>query len=155
MPFSPTSPVAGAVQTSFTNPTYNLTSDTPPEQNMKQYAVTAIGGTQANVNVHSVAIPFTSAMARPKTLRVLGQPNPITGVIANVPRNVYRLITRKGVLPLAGQAYTNMLVRTDIEVPAGADTADAPNVKAAQSCHIGILWESSNDIGDVTLSGVL
>lgn len=155
MPFAPTSPVAGAVETGFTSPTYTLTSDTPPDSATKQYAITALGGTQAGVTAHSVASPFTVNMSRPKTLRVLGTPNPVTGVIASVPRNTYQLLTRKGVLPLAGQPYTTMLVRTTIEVPAGADLADLPNVKAAQSCHIGVLWESSNDIGDVTGTGVL
>lgn len=155
MPFAPTSPVAGAVESGFTNPTYTLVSDGAVEFNVKQYAISALGGTQAGVTAHSVASPFTSNLSRPKNLRVLGTPNPITGVITNVPRNVYQSLTRKGVLPLAGQPYQVMLVRTSIEVPAGADLADAPNVKAAQSCHIGILWESSNDIGDATLNGVI
>lgn len=153
--FSPTSPVAGAVETSFTSPTYTLTSDTPPDAVTKQYAITSVGGTQTGVTAHSVAAPFTTNMSRPKTLRVLGTPNPVTGVVSNIARNRYELLTRKGVLPLAGQPYTTMLIRTSIEVPAGSDLADPANVKAAQSCHFGILWESSNDIGDVTLSGVL
>lgn len=155
MPFSPASPVAGAVETSFTSPTYTLTTDTAPDTNAKQYAVTATGGTQAGVTTHSVGSPFTHTMFRPKVLKVLGNPNPVTGIIPNVERNVYSNLTRKGVTPLTGQPIQVMLVKTTIEVPAGSDTADAPNVKAAQSCHIGILWESSNDIGDVSLSGVL
>jgi hypothetical protein len=94
-------------------------------------------------------------MFRPKTLKVLGNPNPVTGIISGVERNVYSNLTRKGVTPLAGQPIQVSLIKTTMEIPAGSDTADPLNVKAAQSCHIGILWESSNDIGDVTITGVL
>jgi len=155
MPFAPTSPVAGAVETSFSSPTYTLTSDTPPDINAKQYAITAVGGTQVGVTSHSVGSPFTHTMFRPKVLKVLGNPNPVTGIITGVERNVYSNLTRKGVTVLAGQPINLSTMKSVIDLPAGSDTADAPNVKALQSCHIGILWESSNDIGDVSLSGVL
>jgi hypothetical protein len=48
-----------------------------------------------------------------------------------------------------------MIVTTTIEVPAGADTADAPNVRAAMSAHIGSLSQQSAGIGDTTIQGVL
>lgn len=155
MPFAPASPVTGAVEVGLTSPTYTLTSDTPPDTNAKQYAVTALGGTQTGVTAHSVGSPFTHTMFRPKTLKVLGNPNPVTGIIPGVERNVYSNLTRKGVTPLSGQPIQISIIKTTMEIPAGSDTADPLNVKAAQSCHIGILWESSNDIGDVTISGVL
>lgn len=44
------SPVTGGAQTGFTSPTYTLTADTPPAgSGGKQYAATALGGTQAGV----------------------------------------------------------------------------------------------------------
>lgn len=153
--YAPASPVTGATQTSFTSPTYTLTSDTAPDPAAKQHAVTALGGTQTGVTSHSVAAPFTLTFGRPKVLKTLGQPNPVTGLIASIPRNVYTFLTRKGVLPLAGQPYQTMLIRTTIEVPAGADLADPANVKAALSAHVGVLWEQSNEIGDTSLSGVV
>lgn len=150
-----TSPVTGAAQTGFTSPTYTHIVDVAPDSNGKQNAVTAIGGTQTGVDVSSVSRPFTFTFIRPKSLRTLGSPNPVTGVISNVPNNTYKAITRKGVLPLAGQPSRTMLITTIIEVPAGSDVADAANVRAALSMHLGSLSQLSAGIGDTTVSGVM
>lgn len=155
MAFTLTSPIAGAAQTNLTSPTFTLLSDTPPSQNAKQSVVTALGGTQVGVTPHSVASPFSVAMFRPQNPQVLGVVNPVTGVVVKVPMNTYKVITRKGVLPLAGQAFKNMIITTVIEVPAGSDTADSANVRAALSCHIGALSQQSAGIGDTTIQGVL
>lgn len=123
--------------------------------NAKQWVVSALGGTQTNVVTHSVAAPFSVSMFRPQNPQVLGAVNPVTGVLTKVPMNTYKVITRKGVLPLAGQAYKNMLITTVIEVPAGSDTADPANIRAALSAHIGALDQQSAGIGDTTVQGVL
>lgn len=154
MAFSLSTPVTGAAQTGLTSPTYTMAVDYAPESNGKQWAVTALGGTQTGVTTHSVASPFTINFVRPKTYKVLGKPNPVTGVIANVPMNVYHLITRKGVLPLAGQPYQPMVIRTAISAVAGSDTADAPNVRAALSLHFGAIAQQSAGIGDTVVSGI-
>jgi len=154
MAFALSSPVTGAAQTGFTTPTYTMTADTAPETNGKQWACTVLGGTQAGVTTHSVASPYTINFVRPKAYKVLAKPNPVTGVIVNVPMNVYHLISRKGVLPLAGQPYTPMVVRTSISVPAGADTADAPNIRGCLSLHFGAIAQQSAGIGDTTVSGI-
>lgn len=150
-----TSPVTGAAQTGFTTPTYTIVADNAPTASGRQYAVTALGGTQAGVTVSSVSAPFTTTFFKPAVLKTLGKANPVTGVVNNVPRNVYKLVTRKGVLPLAGQPNQVMLVETIISVPAGADTADAPNVRAALSMHLGSLSQASAGIGDTAVSGVM
>lgn len=147
--------LTGAAQTGFTTPGYTTGSDTPPDVNSKQSAVTAITGTQTGVDAHSVSRPFTLTVTRPKTYERLGKPNPTTGLIASVPRNKLKCITRKGVLPLAGQPDQVMIIRTEIEVPAGSDTADAANVRAALSAHIGLLWAQSAGFGDTGINGVL
>lgn len=150
-----TSPVTGGAQTNLTSPTYTLVADTAPDVNGKQYAVTALGGTQTGVTVHSVASQFTVTGWRPKNFRNLGKPNPTTGLIANVPRNSFKVVTRKGVLPLAGQPFQTMIMTTTIDVPAGADTADPANVRACQSLHNGVLAQISAGLGDTTINGVL
>lgn len=151
-----TSPITGQPQTGLTSPTYTTIADTAPNGNPgKQVAVSALGGTQAGVTVHSVASPFTLNFTRPSSLRVLGNPNPVTGVIAQVPTNSYKLITRKGVTPLTGQPYKVMVITTTMDVPAGADTADAPNIRAALSCHAGALVQQSAGLGDLAINGVL
>jgi hypothetical protein len=153
--WSPSSPVTGGAQTGLTSPTYTLTADTAPDSNGKQYAITALGGTQTGVIAHSVAAPFTSTFTRPKNLRPLPRVNQLTGALGNVPRNVYTLRTRKGVLPLAGQAYQIMQCITHYEIPAGADLADSPNIRAGLSLHIGMEGQTSSGIGDTCINGVL
>lgn len=148
--------ITGTAQTGLTSPTYTVSADTAPPGNPgKQVAVTALGGTQTGVTTHTVASPFTLNATRPGTLKVLGIPNPVTGVISVVPVNTYKLITRKGVLPLAGQSYRVMNITTSIDVPAGADLADAPNIRAACSAHFGALSQQSAGLGDLCISGIL
>lgn len=153
--FSPSSPVTGATQTGLTSPTYTLTTDVAPSALGKQYAVTALGGTQTNVRTSSAADPFTHTGFRPQVLKTVGVANPVTGVVGKQPMNVWKFITRKGVLPLAGQSPQQMLITTIVEVPAGADTADSVNVRAALSLHFGVANQQSSGIGDSAVTGVL
>lgn len=149
-----TSPVTGSAQTGFTSPTYTLALDTSPSQNGRQLAVTQIGGTQAGVVIHSVSSPFTISCFRPlvlKALKALG----VDGILRTNERNVYKVITRKGVIPLAGQAAQTMIVTTEISVPVGADTADPANIRAALSAHLGSCSQVSAGIGDTAVSGIL
>lgn len=155
MTWSLTSPITGAAQTGFTAPTYTHVADQAPDVNGKQVAVTALGGTQAGVVVHSVAAPFTITQFRPKVPKVLSKPNPVTGLLPSVPMNTYKTITRKGVLPLAGQPYAVARMTTVMEVPAGSDAADPANLRAMLSAHIGALSQQSSGLGDTAVSGVL
>lgn len=147
--------ITGSNQTGFTTPTYSTTVDQAPESNMKQVAITAVGGTQAGVDAHSVARPFTCTCTKPKQFNVLGKPNPTTGLISQVPRNTYKVLTRKGVTPLLNQPSTAALMRTEIEIPAGADVADPSNLRAMISVHIGLLQSISAGLGDTTVNGVM
>lgn len=155
MSISLTGAITGSAQTGLTTPGYTLTADNAPDFNAKQSAVTALTGTQTGVNAHSVAAPFLVSAWKPKVLQSLGKPNPTTGLIASVPMNQYKVITLKGVLPLAGQPYKNMVIRTTIDVPAGADVADVANIRAALSAHIGLLNAQSSAIGDTSVTGLL
>jgi hypothetical protein len=47
-----------------------------------------------------------------------------------------------------------MIITTVIEVVAGSDTADASNVRAALSLHIGALSQQSAGIGDTSVTGI-
>lgn len=154
MSFAPSSPVTGAPQTGLTSPTYTLTADTAPDSNGKQYAITALGGTQTGVTTHAVSDPFTITFVRPKVLKALPLAD-TNGVVRSIPRNTYFFLTRKGVLPLTGQARAVMTIRTEMAIPAGADTADSANIRAALSCHFGTVWAASSGIGDTTINAVL
>lgn len=155
MTFALTSPVTGAPQTGLTSPTYTIAADTPPASNGKQFYVSALGGTQTGVLSHSVAAPFTMAMFKPQNFKFLQPLNPVTGVLRGVPVNTYKVITRKGVLPLAGQAYKNANISTVLDIPAGSDIADPLSLRAAISMHIGALQQFSAELGNSVVTGVL
>jgi hypothetical protein len=154
MTWSPSSPLTGGAQSDLTSPTYTLTADIFPGGNGEQVAVTALGGTQTGVTTHSASSPFTISMSRPRVVKTLGPING-AGIVSNVPRNNYVVITRKGVTPLANNPTQTMMVRTEISVPAGADSYDAINIQAALSAHIGALSDQSSALGDVAQTGVL
>jgi hypothetical protein len=79
----------------------------------------------------------------------------VTGVLRSVPRNTYKVIVRKGVTPLAGQAPVVLNATLTLDIPAGAEIADAPNVRAALSLIIGSIDQISAGIGDTAVTGVL
>lgn len=156
MSVSLTSPVTGAAVTDLTSPTYTLTEDSAaPNAYSKQWAVTALGGTQTNVDVHSISNPFTVTIERPANFRGVGQPNPVTGVLGNQPRNVFKVRIRKGLLPLSGQAEQTAAIEVKIPVVAGSDTADANSIQAALSCLGGILNTDADQIADFCIDGIL
>lgn len=147
--------ITGQAQTGLTSPTYTTTVDVAPTNNGKQWAVTALGGTQTSVDVHSVSKPFTISVFKPANTRTLGVANPVTGAVSSVPRNTYKIHTRKGVTVLAGQPNVVAIVTTSIEVPAGSDTVDPEDIRAMLSAHLGFLVENSAGIGDTAISGVM
>lgn len=147
--------VTGGAQTGLTSPTYTTAADGAVPSNVKQSVVTTLGGTQTGVDAHSISRPFALSVSRPLQFNALGKPNPTTGLIANVPMNEYRIKAVKGVTPLAGQPSKNMVATCSIAVPAGADLADAANVRACLSALIGLLNSVSAGIGDTAVNGVL
>jgi hypothetical protein len=155
MAFTLTSPITGGAQTGFTSPTYTHVVDVAPDVNGKQVAVTALGGTQTGVTAHSVSSPFTITYVKPKNNKVLGKPNPVTGLLPSVPVNTHKIIVRKGVLPLAGQPYSTLRLVLTMDIPAGSDTADPANIRGALSALFGSVAQQSAGVGDTLISGVM
>lgn len=156
MSLSLSSPVTGGAQSGLTSPTYTIATDTAPSNTGKQYAVSALGGTQTGVDASSSpSRPFTVTLSRPAVLRQLPAVNPVTGYLPNVPRNVYKIIARKGVTVLSGQPAQVALATLELSIPAGADVADAANVRAMLSLLIGSLNQISSSIGDTVVTGVI
>lgn len=148
-------PVAGLAQTGLTSPTYTLTVDTPPINSnvVKQWAVTALGGTQTNVSAHSGSSPFTISVIRPANYRGLS-PVGTNGLLRAVPRNTFKLMVRKGVIPLAGQAPVVLQATMSIDVPAGSPDADANSVAAAISLLGGAIAQLAAGIGDTAKTNI-
>lgn len=148
------SPVTGSAQTNLTSPTYTIAADVAPDVNGKQYAVTALGGTQAGVSAHTVSSPFTVTYTRPKQLKSLPAIG-TNGQYGSIPNNTHKVLIRKGVTPSAGQPSRVMQIAIEIGVPAGSETYDSANVRAAISLAIGSLTQLSAGIGDTVVTGVM
>lgn len=155
MSFAPSSPITGATVTGLTTPTYTILADTPPNINGKQYAVSALGGTQTGVDVNSVSKPFTLTFFRPQVLKTLPSINPLTGIVKNVPVNSYKLVTRKGAVPAVNQQSQVGRITTSFDIPAGTDTYEPEEIRAMISAHIGALWAQADGISSTVLTGVL
>jgi hypothetical protein len=151
MALSLTSPVTGSAQTGLTSPTYTLVAGSAPDLNGRQYSVSVLGGTQTGVDVNTASKPFTLTFWWPKIVRVL-QYITGSGRSIQVPMNVYKLVTRKGVICHADLPPVVAIVTTTVEAPAGSDTLDAANLRAMMSAHIGGLTQSSSGFGDTVVS---
>jgi len=150
-----TSPITGSTVTGLTSPTYTFVADLAPDFTGKQIAITALGGTQVGVTTHTASSPFTQTFWRPAVLSAPPQINPITGLFKSRPKNnVYRLLTRKGVTPALNQLVSTELIRTELSIPAGAETYDTPNVRAAIAAHIGLLNQISAGLSDTAVTGI-
>lgn len=150
-----TSPITGAAQTGLTSPTYTLTTDIAPDVNGKQWAITALGGTQTGVRSHSVSDPFTIAVFRPKIPASLPNPNPVTGKYGPIPKNRHSTVVRKGVNFAANQAPLVAVARVDIDIPAGSDAYDPANIRALYSALIGALSQQAAGYGDTAVTGII
>lgn len=145
--------ITGGAQTGFTTPGYTVSVDST-SSNGKQWAITAITGTQTGVTAHSTSSPFTVGFWRPVGLKVLGFVSQIVGV-KRIPRNVFTILVRKGVTPNVGLPADVMVIRMFFDVPAGSDTYDAANVRAAISAAVGTLNQVSSGWGDTVVNAVL
>lgn len=155
MAFSPSGAIAGATVTGLTSPTYTVAADIAPTPTGKQFVVTALGGTQTDVSVHSVASPFFVSFTRPPQFKPLSLVNPATGRLMSVPRNVWKMVCMKGALPLAGQATVPIIYRGEFAIPAGVDTADPNEVRAFMSFLGGLFSNQASGIATSFLDGVV
>lgn len=151
------SPFNGATATGYlTSPTYTVTADLAPSANGKQYAVTALGGTQTDVETSTTAQPFTLTMFKPTVIRQLPQVSPVTGAFMGpIGRNTFRFIVRKGMLPLAGMPPVLGVADLSLSIPAGCADADPNSVAALISATVGALNNQSTDIITMLKSGVV
>lgn len=152
--FSPDLSITGAAQTGFTSPTYTMVVDFPPDANSKQWAVSALGGTQAGVRSHVDGDPFT-ALIRKERYKALPAKNPVNGSYGNVPMNRTELLFRKGVYIDSSNTIRVANLRIIAELPAGSQATDAANLRGLVSFAFGVLSEESADYGDTLITGVV
>lgn len=151
---NPSSPVTGSTVSGLTSPTYTITADLAPAANGKQWYVSALGGTQTGVNVHSTSNPFTVAIFRPNVIKLLGAVDQ-NGQLTRVPKNTVSLVFRKGAVPLTGQAAAVALGRCTFDIPAGTDVASPAELKALFSFIGGFISANAQGLVDAALSNTI
>lgn len=147
--------LTGSAQTGFTAPVYNNVVDFAPSLFGKQVAVTSLGGTQVGVSAHAANNPFTITLTRPSTMKILGKPNPVTGLLPNVPKNDWTIIARKGMIPLAGQPPAVAIAKLTLSIPAGAETASPAEIRGMLSALVGAINGASAGLGDTLVTGIV
>lgn len=150
-----TSPVTGGAQTGFTSPTYTVVQDTAVDSNAKRYIVTALGGTQTGVRAHSVSDEFSVTVVKPKSMKVLQAFNTLLPQSFRPVYNRYWIIVKKGGIPATGLVSVPQVVRIPIDISAGVDANDAPNMRALISLTVGVLNQISAGLGDTLANGAL
>lgn len=154
MTLAVSSPVTGGAQTGFTTPGYPLATDVAPTTLGKQYTVSSLTGTQTGVRAHSISDPFSITLSRAANLKALQSANAITGRYGAIPKNVHKILLRKGVNYAANQAPEIMIGRLELEIPAGSDSYDPANIRAGISLLVGVLNQISAELGNTMVTGV-
>lgn len=155
MAVSLTSPVSGSSQNGLTSPTFTLAVDSRPANNASQWTVSSVGGTQPGVTPHTISNPFTITFWRPAAYKLITWLQGATGITPkSVPRNVHKLIVRKGVA-LSATATSTIIISVEVSIPAYAETYDPVTCRSALSAAIGALNQSSSGWGDTLVTGSL
>jgi hypothetical protein len=147
--------VTGGAQTGFTSPTYTLAVDNAVDGNVKKWVVTALGGTQSGVRVHSVSDEFSVTIVKPKLMKMIQAFSSLLPNAFKPAYNRYWIIVRKGVLPASGLVSVPNVVRIPCDIAAGSDNFDAPNVRAMVSLAVGVWNTQSAGLGDTFCNGIL
>lgn len=155
MSFVPASPATGAAITGLTSPTYTLTTDVASSNHAKQFAVTAIGGTQTGVSAHSPSSPFIISLTRPANFKAMSLVNPVTGQLTSVPKNTWKMLCVKGAVPLSGQSPSNIVFRGEFVIPAGVEINSSAELKAMLSLLGAVFWTEGNDLAACFTTGLL
>jgi len=154
MTFALSGSPGGGAQTGFTSPTYTVAVDTAPQYNGKQFAVTALGGTQVGVTASSVGNPFTVNMIRPVTLKSAAPLRTNSNSLLQNNRNVWVMIIRKGgFVNTAAGIRGIMVTRTSWDIPAGMETESPAEIRASVSFQVGVGNNQSAGIGDMLVTG--
>jgi len=161
MSFAPSSPVTGATVTGLTTPTYTFVEDQAPASNIRRFVVTTLGGTQTNVETHSISSPFYLDVSRPVQIKTLPRASALTGQYPQLPVNEFRVKLVKGATingSIAGaSAETQIIFDLRMRVPTGVEltTNDPEELKAALSMLGGFIFSNANGLNDLVTTGLL
>jgi hypothetical protein len=95
------------------------------------------------------------AAFKPLVVKTQAPVNPVSGVLPAPGVNTFSVNVRKGVIPLTGQSPRIAVLKLTLEVPAGAELNDLPNVAAMISLGCGAIYAQASGLGSLVQDGVL
>lgn len=140
--------------TLLTSPTYTFVPGISRDSASKAYTVSALGGTQTGVAIHSLSKPKEVIFKRFAAFMRAAKYNSLTQLFGVVPKNTISIIGRGGVNISATQVEL-MSVRVDISVPAGAEAYEPANVEAVTLMTIQATINQLAQLLDASRSGVI
>jgi hypothetical protein len=154
-----TSPVTGTVLNGFTAPTYTLTVANPADNFTRNWIVSAVGGTQGSVAVHTLSNPFAVMIKRPKTLKQAPPVDPSTGLYkGSVPKNLWTVSILKGVqMSTPDGKIVTIPIKIEIPLPAGVEASSTTldQLAGALSCTGGVILQVLPQMIQAAKDGVI
>jgi hypothetical protein len=125
-----TGPTTAATSSQLTAATYTFGDDLALDGRSRVAVVTALGGTQVGVTVHTVDAPKQIVFKKPAQFLQPSGFNVTSGRYSKVPKNVHRVIGKFSAQVAAGQTEI-IPMELSIGIPAGAMAFDRKNVEAS------------------------
>lgn len=150
-----TGTIAGTAVTSAPTPVFTATEDSSAGPNFRRWYITTVA-TANGAAAHSVSCPFYVELHRPAVFKPAPQYDASgTRVVSGpVGRNTFKIRIIKGV-NAAANLPSILLFEGVFQVPAGADVADAPNVRAVMSLLGGLINEDPVNLTETFVTGLL
>jgi len=145
MTINVTGPTAAVTTGVLTSATYTFSADMANDTRSKVFVVSAAGGTQTGVTLHTVDAPKQFIVKRPAVFQQPSAFNTVSGRWGKVPKNVTRVIGRGSANVATGQTEI-IPMSLDIGVPAGAPSFDRANVEASVLMFIAALYDQKEEL---------
>lgn len=156
-----TSPVSGVAITGFTAPTFTIAADTSVPSGVKQWLVTARGGTQGAGagEVHTLNTPFTITVKRPTVLKTWSKSLAAAVGLSKGPLNDFTLLIRKSekVNAVGGRTVNMVKVTFSIAPETASQAPGTDDISGLFSVLGGVLGSATylNGLLSSTLDGSL
>lgn len=148
-----TGPTTASTTPVITGGTYTFVPDLPADNRSRVAVISAVGGTQTGVSIHTAEAPKQFITKRPASIAQPSGFNTTTGRYSKVPKNVTRVIFR-GSAKVSANQWEVIPITLDLPIPAGAESFDRANVDASVLAFITGLYDQRVQICQALYDGL-
>lgn len=149
-----TGPTTAITTATLTAATYTFVPDLSSDNRSRVAVVSAAGGTQPGVSVHTADAPKQMIFKKPAAFLQPSAYNTVSGRYGKVPKNVTRVIFR-GSAKVAASQWESIPIALDIPIPAGAGSFDRANVDASVLAFITGLYDQREELCQYLYDGLI